>query len=265
MPNDAAALTHHLAHYGIVPCASLTHWQARWNAVDAALRAALDATRQPGATRAPTTAEQLRFYGALAVPQVAGVMYSRQANTLHAIGSAVAALVAGRQQLLDLGCNIGHLTSWYAASGAVRSATGIDFVPQCIASARALAQAASGTLKFVDGDITQALPAGTFDAITDTHTLSTLPNAAPALALVRNALQRDGIYVSVVAHGSAATTAEFAATLTAAGLHVHKLQFVYGTDLGQTAAHPLLLAAVAQPGTRVDIAGGFAAARLPGA
>ena len=122
-----------------------------------------------------------------------------------------------------------------------------------------------GTLKFVDGDITQALPAGAFDAITDTHTLSTLPNAAPALALVRNALQRDGIFVSVVAHGSAASTAQFAATLAAAGLHVHKLQFVYGTDLGQTAAHPLLLAAVAQPGTRVDIAGGFAAARLPGA
>ncbi len=53
--------------------------------------------------------------------------------------------------------------------------------------------------------------------------------------------------------------------LAAAGLHVHKLEFVFGTDLGQTAAHPLLLAAIAQPATRVDIAGGFAAARLPGA
>lgn len=265
MPNDAAALAQHLAHYGIVPCASAAHWQARWSAVDPALRAALDATRQPGASRAPTTAEQLRFYGAMAVQQVAGVMYSRQANTLHAIGSAVAALLGGRQKLLDLGCNIGHLTSWYAASGTVQSATGIDFVPQCIATARALAQAAGGAAKFVDGDITQALPAGTFDAITDTHTLSTLANAAPALALVRSALERNGIFVSVLAHGTAASTAEFAEALAAAGLHVHKLQFVYGTDLGQTASHPLLLAAVAQPGTRVDIAGGFAAARLPGA
>lgn len=265
MPNDAAALTRHLALYGIAPCASAAQWQARWHAVDPALRAALDATRQPGATRAPTTAEQLRFYGAMAAPQVAGVMYSRQANTLHAIGSAVAALVAGRQLLLDLGCNIGHLTSWYAASGAVRSVTGMDFVPQCIASARALAQAAGAAASFVDGDITQALPAGTFDAITDTHTLSTLPNAAPTLALLRSALQRDGIFVSVLAHGTAASTAEFADALATAGLHVHTLQFVYGTDLGQTAAHPLLLAAIAQPGTRVDIAGGFAAARLPGA
>ena len=265
MPNDARALARHLAHYGITPCASAAHWQARWSAVDPVLRAALDATRQPGATRAPTTAEQLRFYAAMAEPQVAGVMYSRQASTLHAIGSAVAALVAGRPLLLDLGCNIGHLTTWYAACGAVRTVTGIDFVPQCIASARALALPAGAAAKFVAGDITQALPAGSFDAITDTHTISTLPDAAATLALVRSALQPAGIFVSVLAHATAASTAHFAHALAAAGLHVHKLEFVFGTDLGQTAAHPLLLAAIAQPATRVDIAGGFAAARLPGA
>ena len=181
------------------------------------------------------------------------------------IGLGIAASGTVVPLLLDLGCNIGHLTTWYAACGAVRTVTGIDFVPQCIASARALAIPAGAADKFVDGDITQALPAGSFDAITDTHTISTLPDAAATLALVRSALQPAGIFVSVLAHATAASTAQFAHALAAAGLHVHKLEFVFGTDLGQTAAHPLLLAAIAQPATRVDIAGGFAAARLPGA
>ena len=107
---------------------------------------------------------------------------------------------------------------------------------------------AGAAAKFVAGDITQALPAGSFDAITDTHTISTLPDAAATLALVRSALQPTGIFVSVLAHATAASTAQFAHALAAAGLHVHKLEFVFGTDLGQTAAHPLLLAAIIERG-----------------
>jgi 2-polyprenyl-3-methyl-5-hydroxy-6-metoxy-1,4-benzoquinol methylase len=45
----------------------------------------------------------------------------------YGLGDMIGRLIEGRKRVLDLGCNIGHLTTWYARIDPERHVTGVDF------------------------------------------------------------------------------------------------------------------------------------------
>src|SRR5271165_1238037 len=79
-------------------------------------------------------------------------------------------LVQGRPpgRALDLGCGTGAATIYLAGQG--WDATGVDFVPEAIAAARARAAASGSSARFTVGDVTRLREAGVrgeFDLVID--------------------------------------------------------------------------------------------------
>jgi 2-polyprenyl-3-methyl-5-hydroxy-6-metoxy-1,4-benzoquinol methylase len=70
-------------------------------------------------------AEQLAFYEFIADPQIAGVVHSMKADAIRVCGQFVAERLTG-PRVLDVGCNIGYLSTWYARVHPAIQVTGVD-------------------------------------------------------------------------------------------------------------------------------------------
>ena len=121
-------LAEHLALYGIRHFASEDYWPwaARKLGEEKALK--LDELREwvtrPGAKNYPEKIKE--FYDSASRPEIAPVIHSMKADAIRASGEAVSRKIAGRKNILDLGCGIGCLTTWYAGLEQDRRVTGID-------------------------------------------------------------------------------------------------------------------------------------------
>jgi SAM-dependent methyltransferase len=77
---------------------------------------------------------------------------------------------AGRA--LDLGCGAGAFSVWLARQGF--EVTGVDFVPEALAMARARADEAGVALELVESDVLAYTPSQTFDLVLDCGCLHVL-------------------------------------------------------------------------------------------
>ncbi len=117
-------------------------------------------------------AADLAFYDLAASPSVLPVLYSERYHYYLEVGSAVAAHLSSGQGVLDFGCGVGILTTWYAKLFPEVTFTGIDRSSQSIAVA--LRHAQTRGIKNVHFSCV-AIPddelPGPFDCIVSTHAL----------------------------------------------------------------------------------------------
>jgi 2-polyprenyl-3-methyl-5-hydroxy-6-metoxy-1,4-benzoquinol methylase len=104
--------------------------------------------------------------------KIAQVNLSSLYATEFAFGEAIEKLITGHKKILDLGCNIGHLTTWYARTDPDRHVTGVDFSLPCIHAARSKAKKLCLTnVEFQVADVETCRLSGTYDAIVESHCL----------------------------------------------------------------------------------------------
>lgn len=122
--------------------------------------------------RRGTAADEVAFYDATADPRILPVLYSQRYDYYQAIGSRVAARLADAHTILDFGCGVGILTSFYAHQFPDRCVVGIDRSPVSIAVARQKAKELGlVNVRFDCVDIEMTASAGAYDAIVATHAL----------------------------------------------------------------------------------------------
>lgn len=140
MPVDAngamrAALHEHLARWGLRRFETdqeYLAWQARQlSASDASLFAAYADRKRSGGPR-----DEAAFYDLAARPDILPVLYSQRYDLYGAVGPSILARIGGAALVLDFGCGVGILTTFYACQFPDRAFVGIDRSPASIAVAR---------------------------------------------------------------------------------------------------------------------------------
>jgi SAM-dependent methyltransferase len=122
--------------------------------------------------RGGSSADEVSFYDATAHPNILPVLYSQQYDYYLAIGSRVADRISGAQSILDMGCGVGILTTFYARQHPDKAFIGIDRSPASIARAQEQAKALGLTnVQFECFDLDHTTPPRSFDLILTTHAL----------------------------------------------------------------------------------------------
>ena len=166
-------LAHHLAWWGLRRFESddaYFQWQREALSPQnlASLNRLLEQKRAP---RAGIAAE-VAFYDYAARPDILPVLYSQQYDYYQAVGPAVAERLGGAGSILDFGCGIGLLTTFYARQFPAVSVVGVDRSEASLAVARERARALGLTnLRFECLDVQHTPLSGTYDLIIATHSL----------------------------------------------------------------------------------------------
>ncbi|MYC27342.1 MAG: methyltransferase domain-containing protein [Nitrospira sp. SB0662_bin_26] len=112
------------------------------------------------------------FYDLAASPDILPVLYSQRYDYYDVVALAIADALAGAQCVLDVGCGVGILTTWYATRFPDVTFVGIDRSLKSIEVARQFAQSHQlENVSFHHCEIPQHDIPGTFDTIVCTQAL----------------------------------------------------------------------------------------------
>jgi SAM-dependent methyltransferase len=172
-PDITSAIAAHLASWGLRRFESDTaydQWQRATLKPDE-LRTLLQLSeRRRAAGSAP--ADEIAFYDYAAREQILPVLYSQRYDYYVTVGSAVAERIGPARSVLDAGCGIGVLTTFYAQRFPRCSFTGVDRSPASISVAQKRAEAlALRNVRFECLDVEQVLPPGSYDLVIATQAL----------------------------------------------------------------------------------------------
>src|SRR5436309_11557864 len=116
--------------------------------------------------------EDMAFYDFAAKPYILPVLYSQRYDYYLAVGPLVAERIGGARSILDFGCGVGLLTTFYARQFPDRSFVGVDRSAVSVAMAQEGAAALGvNNVRFECLDVQQGLLTGTYDLIVATHAL----------------------------------------------------------------------------------------------
>jgi len=173
MTNDSLlqSLHSHLAGWGLRQFTSdETYFQWQRETLSPAEITALH--RQVEQKRGGSSADEVSFYDAIAHPNILPLLYSQQYDYYLAIGSRVADRISGARSILDVGCGVGILTTFYARQHPDKTFVGIDRSPASIMRAQEQAKALGLTnVQFECLDLDHTTPPRSFDLILTTHAL----------------------------------------------------------------------------------------------
>jgi len=127
-----------------------------------------DQRRLPGAG----AADEIAFYEYAATRRILPVLYSQRYGYYVTVGSAVAERIGPAGSVLDVGCGIGLLTTFYAQQFPQCSFVGVDRSPASIAVAQEKAAALGLTnVRFDCLDVDRTSLPGSFDRLVATQAL----------------------------------------------------------------------------------------------
>ncbi|HEU4685200.1 MAG TPA: methyltransferase domain-containing protein [Nitrospira sp.] len=122
--------------------------------------------------RRGSEAEEIAFYDATAHPRILPVLYSQRYEYYLIVGPRIAMHIPLASRVLDFGCGVGILTTFYAKRYPETSFVGLDRSPGSIERARQQALALGlRNVRFDCVDILRDPLPGTFDVIVATHAL----------------------------------------------------------------------------------------------
>lgn len=165
------ALREHLALWGLkrfTSDAEYFAWQREKLSSADLNRLNQQVERKRGGDRRDETA----FYDLTAQPHILPVLYSQRYEYYSEVGSRVASRIGEAKTMLDFGCGVGILTTFYARQFPGKQWVGIDRSPASITVAQQKAKElglANVRFECVDGE--SGTPSGSYDLSIATHAL----------------------------------------------------------------------------------------------
>lgn len=252
------SLVEHLARYGIRHFENEEYWAWAEKKLGPAAARELDHLREMAVSRgARRRPERLRrFYDRISEPHLAGIVHSMKAQAIFKSGQAVEKIIAGRKNILDVGCGIGYLTTWYAVSAPSRQVTGIDFSPAAISEAvRKSRELGIPNAAFAVAEAGKVAPAAgrrfepPYDAVVETQTVQMSVPLHGTFEVLKRSLAPGGILVSVPALETARHGKAFVNALRRAGFSIDSFEFIYYRDCGISGAYPVIVCSAAPGGS----------------
>ena len=240
-----ASLLSHLELFGIRRFQDDSYWEWGGGQLEA-LSESVDLVKfeklRRKLQRNPGPTDRLKFYEFCGHRSIAQIVHSMKTDAICASGTAVVRFIDRPGSLLDLGCNTGHLTTWYAKIFPASTVLGIDLSQKCIATATKFAKDLGlKNVFFMQGSPDLTLVGRRFDAIIDTQSIFESHNRKRILGWAANALNENGSLVSVPQTPNEHSLEAYVAETFDSGLHVNDFAGVRFSDLGSVGAYPLIV------------------------
>lgn len=230
--SDLAA---HLRQYGIRHFANNAYyWEWGAKRLGPMLTDQVDQMRKPLLEEQVTAGDLLAFYDFIANPKVSGVVHSMNADAIRVCGEFGSRYLRDRKKVLDLGCNVGYLSTWFASLDSQRRVMGVDLSARSIEEAAKRARALGiANATFERCDVTRSVPGTGYDAIVDCQTLFSVGDAFAACRVIRSAMAADGVLVSIVRLYHREQAKILVRTLNDSGLKLEHCEWIHCSDLGE--------------------------------
>jgi hypothetical protein len=122
--------------------------------------------------RGGSSVDEVAFYDATSHSNILPVLYSQQYGYYLAIGARVADRIGEARSILDVGCGVGILTTFYARQYPDKIFVGVDRSPDSIVRAQEQSKALGLTnVRFECLDLDHTVPTRFYDLILATHAL----------------------------------------------------------------------------------------------
>ena len=228
-------LADHLRQYGIRHFANNDYY-LEWGAkrLGPMLTDQVDRMREPLLEEKVSVGDLRAFYNFIANPKVSGVVHSMNADAIRVCGEFAGRQLHNRKKVLDLGCNVGYLSTWFARLDSQRHVTGVDLSTRSIEEATKRARTLGiANARFEVCDLTRSVPGTGYDAIVDCQTLFSVGDVFAACRVVRSAIAPEGVLVSVVRLYHREQAKQLMRTLKNSGLKVEHSEWIHCSDLGE--------------------------------
>lgn len=262
MTANRVTLRAHLESFGLQHFDSEDYWVWGGKELHPQLLQELERLRRPVQTGNPTGPQLRRFIDFIADPKIAAVVNSMQADALRACGEAIASRLTGSNRVLDVGCGLGYLTTFYALSETSRQVLGLDQSLPTIKRARSLAvERGIRNVAYDPGDITRTTPQGDFDVVACSQTLARCGRRTDAFRNMSSCLRSDGRMICVERLSNAEEAATFIDEAHDIGLGLIEFDVVYHSDLGDYSFYPCLVFSKSRPGISIPLQHSYEDAR----
>jgi len=172
-PNDEirAALHEHLTWWGLRRFTSDADYFA-WQSKQLSPAELTQLNEQVERKRRGDSRDEIAFYDLAAQPNILSVLYSQRYEYYREIGSRAASRVGDANSILDFGCGVGILTTFYARRYPTKQFVGVDRSSASVTLAVEKADALGlRNVRFVCVDIELESLSGSCDLIIATHAL----------------------------------------------------------------------------------------------
>ncbi|MBH0187609.1 MAG: class I SAM-dependent methyltransferase [Nitrospira sp.] len=165
------ALHEHLARWGLKRFTS-DHDYFAWQRRQLSSADLTHLNRQVELKRSGDCRDEVAFYDLTAQPTILSVIHSQRYDYYEAVGLPVASRFDDAQRVLDFGCGVGVLTTFYARRFPDKEFIGVDRSPASIAAAwKKSKELGLANIRFDCLDVERELLRGPFDLILAAHAL----------------------------------------------------------------------------------------------
>ena len=239
-------LLEHLKRFGIIHFNDEEYWKWGGEILSKSIGEKglnkLDKLRNPISKGKATPSEKLAFYNFIAKREIAAVSHSMKADAIRSSCEAITGNIKYPKSILDIGCNTGHITSWYSISFPGAKIIGIDISDESVKTANNFfSELKLKNIQAIVGSPEIALNNISFDYIVDSQSVYESFNRKKILLWISNQLKSGSSFITVPQTPNIVEFSKYIKEIEDFGMQIIYFQVVSFSDLGNKGAYPLLV------------------------
>ena len=199
--------------------------------------------------------DNLKFYTAIGKSEVLqSIILSERYGSYVSSSNFILKNLNGVKKILDIGCSIGYLTSYYGLKSPKSTFIGIDFSIESIKKANTVKKELNlKNVDFVNGDMNSIkYPNKHFELIVDTQSIYYSKDYLKTFNHLKKNLSDNGKLITVPGLGEKELIKQYIDQIQTSGLLVHDFRFIKTINLGETEYLPTITCGLKKPKEKVD-------------
>jgi len=189
--------------------------------------------------------DNLNFYNILASSEVLrSTILSEKYGAFEKCAQTIISVLNKPKKILDIGCNIGYLTTWYARNFTKSVVHGIDNSLKSIKYANKMANILNiENVHFYTCDFnSMKFPNHSFDVIIDTQSIYYANNPVKVFSSIKDLITNDGVLITIPAIGDLEGIKQYLNDIQQAGFIISRFDFIEFENIGVAEFYPFIIA-----------------------
>lgn len=189
--------------------------------------------------------DNLNFYNNLASSEILrSTILSEKYGAYEKCAETIISVLNKPKKILDIGCSIGYLTTWYARNFTESVIQGIDNSLKSIKYANKMANILNvDNVHFNANDFnSMKFPNHSFDVIIDTQSIYYANNPVKVFSSIKDLITNNGVFITIPAIYDLEGIQQYLNDIQQAGFIISRFDFIEFENIGFTEFYPFIIA-----------------------